>query len=517
MHNLETTSADSMPFTTDTAVDKFFHGGHWGQCLELLTHLCQYSDSIILVTGPTGIGKTALKEALIAGGTDKFEFCEIVATEQLDSDKLVDQIESGFPAAAVNSSEFSAQDHDLVLLLEDAQNLPINAISTLFQYKNNLSKQKIHIVLFADPQLEQKLQRSPLRDKFAELVQTIEIEPLTLNEVEAFVTHQQNLNGNADIHIDKATFKKIYSLSQGIPAAVKELTNTILTGRKVKRSNIGNKRLSPFSVGLTVTFGLVFCLLAFMWPDADDNTLTQASSEPIPDISVEVQKNSSISTDVQEGTNDSDAAAAQQELQPQIVESQAMTSLQEAIFPEASKGGISSSDSQQAQTTEQHEYDTYADKIARLENKLLALQQQVDQEQTARILAEEKVQQILQKAENTIRRPMPKAAPDYQSSKSLTKDEKNILSLPGKNYTLQLLGTSNEQKVKAFISEHKLKDKVYYFRTTYQGKPWYIVIYGNYVSRSIATAARDMLPAKLKKLQPWPREIVAVQRTIKKN
>jgi AAA+ ATPase superfamily predicted ATPase len=82
-----------------TNKDTFFHGGHWGQCLELLTHLCQYSDSILLVTGPSGIGKSALKQALISNNRDKFVHFELQVKSDLTTAEAIDLIDRGFDAA----------------------------------------------------------------------------------------------------------------------------------------------------------------------------------------------------------------------------------------------------------------------------------------------------------------------------------------------------------------------------------------------------------------------------------
>jgi tRNA A37 threonylcarbamoyladenosine biosynthesis protein TsaE len=41
-----------------------FRNGQWGQCLDLVKHLCQYSENILLVSANLGMGKTTLKDTL---------------------------------------------------------------------------------------------------------------------------------------------------------------------------------------------------------------------------------------------------------------------------------------------------------------------------------------------------------------------------------------------------------------------------------------------------------------------
>lgn len=528
----ENLSADSTSITeaVNAPVNKFFHGAHWGQCLELLSYLCQYSDSILLVSGPKGIGKTALKEALINGYSERFDFCEIVSNADLDIEEIMSRLENGF---AVSSKELiiTSQERDLILLIEDAENLNTTVLSGLLQLKHMVTTPgRLHLVLFADSQLESNIQRSPIKEKFNELVHTIELEPLTLNEVEEFLVHIWRVSGNhIDIPLDKAAYKKIHALSDGLPGKVQELANDIIDGKEVKKMNLGTKRLSPFSVGLTVSFGLLFCLLAFLWPTTDrESIIAQNEVETIPDVSSDLQPVSAFAPQQEYKIDDPLLDQAASESSGQITEfalAADSNSDQNNTVNTASSVPIDVQPAAQQNVTidatapiAAHEYDSYAEKIARLETKLIALQSQVEKEQDARHLAEEKVQQILRKETRSAEKPV---LNNKRNAKKLigsrSRDEKYILSLPSHSYTLQLLGSSKESKVKEFMKENKLGEKAYYYRSARQGKPWFILVYGNYASKSAALTACNTLPSALRKSQPWPRELNNVQRTIKKS
>ena len=82
---------------------------------------------------------------------------------------------------------------------------------------------------------------------------------------------------------------------------------------------------------------------------------------------------------------------------------------------------------------------------------------------------------------------------------------------PG-NYVVQILGTSSEASAQAFV---KAQGGDYrYFKKNLQGKPLYVVTYGNFSSRDAAVAAIKTLPAKVQAGKPWPRTVASVQQEL---
>lgn len=257
-------------------MSEYFHESHWGQCLELLTHLCQYSDSIILVTGSEGIGKTAMKQAFMAQEAQQYVFCEVQAMPSLTAEQITARIDQDLALV---------DEQDLVLVIDDAQFLALDVLAMILQLKQKTASEgRLHIVLFADATLEQKIARSVLKEDFAEQVHTIEIEPMTDLEMEAFLRQQWRLqHQNNDMPFNRAKCKKIHALTGGIAGKVQEVTEAMLAGKTTK-SGV-SQALSPFTVGVTVSFGILFCILAILWPATDKNIVTKSeanSAQPLP-------------------------------------------------------------------------------------------------------------------------------------------------------------------------------------------------------------------------------------------
>jgi|GEM_PF-756198 len=91
-----------------------------------------------------------------------------------------------------------------------------------------------------------------------------------------------------------------------------------------------------------------------------------------------------------------------------------------------------------------------------------------------------------------------------------------IVKWPAGGYTLQLLGARSEASVVNFLNKMPNSQHMYYYQTKLKNRPWNVVIYGQYQSRSAAKTAIAKLPAELRKLNPWIKSIASVQKSIKK-
>jgi Uncharacterized protein conserved in bacteria len=85
-------------------------------------------------------------------------------------------------------------------------------------------------------------------------------------------------------------------------------------------------------------------------------------------------------------------------------------------------------------------------------------------------------------------------------------------SQPANNYVVQIVGTSSEASAQNVAKE--LGGDARYFKKTLNGKPLYVVTYGNFPSHAAATAAIKNLPAKTQAGKPWPRTVASVQKEL---
>lgn len=74
-------------------------------------------------------------------------------------------------------------------------------------------------------------------------------------------------------------------------------------------------------------------------------------------------------------------------------------------------------------------------------------------------------------------------------------------------YTIQLMGALQQESIARFIKQHQLSDSGKIYQTQRQGKPWFILVHGNYSSFSQAKAALQQLPESLQKNKPWIKKL----------
>lgn len=147
-----------------------------------------------------------------------------------------------------------------------------------------------------------------------------------------------------------------------------------------------------------------------------------------------------------------------------------------------------------------------------------------DSSKETRVDAEEKISKFsLNRNKNNSK--VTKIKPAYVNKSRLAKarlkpplysvSEKALLNFPSKTYCLQLLGSSSEDNIKSFIKKNKLSRKANYYETIFNGKKWYVLLYGNYNSVKDAQIAINDLSLEVKNLKPFPRKVDSIKSSIR--
>jgi DamX protein len=96
---------------------------------------------------------------------------------------------------------------------------------------------------------------------------------------------------------------------------------------------------------------------------------------------------------------------------------------------------------------------------------------------------------------------------------ALQEHQARVLHTPPSHYTLQLIASPNLHKVQKFILQHQLGSVALIVSTERDDKFFYIVLYGNFPTRVIAAKEQAHLN-KTKNIQPWLRTYKSVQELI---
>lgn len=222
----------------------FFLEPERAQRLNMLQHMVQYSDLLLMVTGERGSGKSALMQRLRQSLSEQWQVCQVDANTMMDAEQLLFQIARGF--AVENLPQTSAQlqeqlyqrlaalrerDKVPLLIIDDAHELPQDALELLFQLADveTAGGKLTRIILFCEPQVEAMLDTpsiSSLRDR---ITHTLEMPSLTEAETAEYIKHRLAVSGfDGTSPFTPKMIKKIHRGSQGQPARINVLAHELL-------------------------------------------------------------------------------------------------------------------------------------------------------------------------------------------------------------------------------------------------------------------------------------------------
>lgn len=82
-------------------------------------------------------------------------------------------------------------------------------------------------------------------------------------------------------------------------------------------------------------------------------------------------------------------------------------------------------------------------------------------------------------------------------------------------YTMQLMASAKLSDVKSFIAQNNLGKAAHYYETKLNGKPWYMLTYGDYHTEAKAQLAMQQLPSAAQEHHPWVKSLATVKKEVR--
>lgn len=222
----------------------FFLEPERAQRLNLLQHMVQYSDLLLMMTGERGSGKSALLQRFLHGLNEEWQVCQVDANTMMDAEQLLFQIASGFavenlPQTSVQLQEqlyqrlASLHERDKVplLVVDDAHELPQDALELLFQLADveTSGGKLVRIILFCEPQIETMLNSPSIASLRDRITHRLEMPSLNESETAEYIKHRLAVSGfDGTSPFTPKMIKKIFKASQGFPAKINILAHESL-------------------------------------------------------------------------------------------------------------------------------------------------------------------------------------------------------------------------------------------------------------------------------------------------
>jgi type II secretory pathway predicted ATPase ExeA len=233
------------PFATKTEDEMYYSEPTRNKRLDILLHLTQYGNELLLVTGPEGSGKTTLMQQFLKKAQGNWKVCSLNAHAKMDEEQLLYRICHCFNLPIENAAlpfittnikrqldEVLASTQTVVIVIDNAQILQAQVLALLAdlsKVRNQRTGTYLRIILFAEPQIKIQFASIELENKLKFPVRKIDLPPFDEKQTGELIRHRTKTAGlEADSTFTAAAIGKIYKQSEGIPGDIVELAHRVL-------------------------------------------------------------------------------------------------------------------------------------------------------------------------------------------------------------------------------------------------------------------------------------------------
>ena len=189
------------PFRITPHTEFFFAGGNRGATLEALIYAITHDEGIVKVSGEVGSGKTMLCRMLLEKLPDNVETVYL-ANPMLSRDEILfavaEELRIPLPdgrgqlllrALQARLLEIYAAGRQVVALIDEAHAMPPDALEEIRLLSNLESNQHklLQIVLFGQPELDERLAQTAMRQLNDRITHSFRLEPLRASDVSVYL------------------------------------------------------------------------------------------------------------------------------------------------------------------------------------------------------------------------------------------------------------------------------------------------------------------------------------------
>jgi len=233
-----------LPFTLTPNTSFFLALEPHHEAFAVLMTALKTGEGFIKVIGEVGTGKTLLCRKLLNEIPEHF-VTAYIPNPYLNPDELrrAVAIELGVKQAQRMSAqlltqriqnkllELHAKGHSVVLILDEAQALPEESLEALRLFTNleTETRKLLQVVLFAQPELDQRLAQTEFRQLRQRITFSYQLRAMKTEEVQQYIQHRLQVAGyKGGTLFSEGLCKQITKASQGVPRLVNILCHKML-------------------------------------------------------------------------------------------------------------------------------------------------------------------------------------------------------------------------------------------------------------------------------------------------
>ena len=242
------------PFNMNPDPRYLFLTRHTEEALACLTYGIQSRKGFVLLTGEVGTGKTTLVNKLLEWLRLQQVATAFVFNSRLNTSQFLDYMMADF--GIVCESEAKSQillrlynwlldryraGETAVLIVDEAQNLSDEVLEEIRMLTNleTFTEKLLQIVLVGQPELDQKLKRTQMRQLRQRLALRAKTHALTLEETKAYVQQRLRIAGaNGQQIFDPEALEAVHRYANGIPRIINLLCEHCLVSAFVDQQKV---------------------------------------------------------------------------------------------------------------------------------------------------------------------------------------------------------------------------------------------------------------------------------------
>ena len=243
-----------------------------------------------MISGEVGTGKTTVLRNLLNSIPSKTDVAFIL-NPRLTAIELLETICEEFslkepdqPSQTIKQyinslnkflRENDNLDRSAVLIIDEAQNLSASVLEQIRLLTNieTDSKKLLRIILIGQPELEEMLSRTELRQLAQRITARYRLNPLNRGETKTYIQHRLQVAGTESIIFKDSAIDTVYKISKGIPRLINLLCDRAMLGayaldlNEVSSSIIRQSREEVFGINQTNSrpnFSLTLFMIALV-------------------------------------------------------------------------------------------------------------------------------------------------------------------------------------------------------------------------------------------------------------
>lgn len=230
------------PFNLTPDTEFYFKSLTHQDALDVLLVAINSGDGFIKLTGEVGTGKTLLCRKLLDILDESYETvyipnpymsCNALLRAVVEEMGLQQSVQNNNYLSCINRQLISTaqQNRQTVILLDEAQSLPVESLEAIRLLSNLETEKKklVQIVLFGQPELDNRLADNSIRQLQQRIVHACQLQNLTIDALGHYIEHRLRLAGYRGPRLfTDAAIRRLFKKTRGVPRLINLLCNKVL-------------------------------------------------------------------------------------------------------------------------------------------------------------------------------------------------------------------------------------------------------------------------------------------------